>query len=240
MGERPAAASATEHESRRKGRAVLQLAAILGLTGCLPTPQSARIDPGPRLAFSAVRLSDQHRDGRDQRTDYLTTVEFSYGVGHRYEIGLPLGLYSEGGVAGRSGDRTFVLLPYAKLALLPDASRHHLAATMQFAYLAFVPANVGLHYSRDLGSWEPQVGLTWIPSSGPAGDSPLVTRYQQAGQLMLVPAIGITWPGAVQPMVQTGLLINRYEEGAAYGDFGQPARSRTLVDLFVSLQLTLR
>lgn len=38
-------------------------------------------------------------------------------------------------------------------------------------------------------------------------------------------------------MLGVDLLINRYQEGAVWGDFGQPTVPRTLVDLFVGIRV---
>lgn len=222
-----------------KPSALLGLSFVVTLLGCFPTPRSPRIDPGLRLSASAVRLADQTRNERLQRTDYLAAIEVSYGFGDRLELGVPLGLYWEDGLgrteARGEETRTLVLLPYLKLALLPTDSKTHLAASLQAAW--FLPANVGIHVGRDLGSWEPYVGLTWIASGGPAGDDPVVTRYQEASQLMFAPKLGATWLGPGRPQLEAGWLVNHYREGAVYGDFGQPTQRRTLVDFFLGLRL---
>lgn len=218
---------------------LVAVGAAASLAGCFPTPQSPRIDPGLNVSFAAVRLSDQTRDGESQGTDYMLTVAPQYGVGTRVEVGVPVGFYLEEGLGGRpgpgGGDREIVVMPYAKLALLPDSSRTHVAATFQA--VGFMPSSVGLYVGRDLGSWEPHAGLAYIVSAGPAGDSPVVTRYQQKGQVLLAPTVGVTWLRDGRPMLGMGLLINRCEEGAVYGDFGQPTVQRTLVDLFVLVRV---
>lgn len=100
----------------------------------------------------------------------------------------------------------------------------------------FLPANVGLRYGRDFGAWEPHAGVSVIFSGGPAGDDPVVTRYQENGQMLLALAIGATWSSAG---IELGVLRNNYEEGAVYGDFGQPTRARTLYDVFVGARLRI-
>lgn len=211
------------------------------LWGCFPTPQSARIEPGLRIDASAVRIADQDRDEHAEGTDYLTTVGLVYGFGERIEIGVPVGYYFEDGLRRSSSRfdnaRTVVVMPYFKAALLPSESKHRVAISAQTSWVLI--SNVGVHYSRDLGSWEPQAGLTWILSPGPAGDSPAVTRYQQAGQLLLAPTIGASWPLQGRPTLQAGLLINSYREGAVYGDFGQPTVRRTLLDLVVGFRVSV-
>ena len=112
--------------------------------------------------------------------------------------------------------------------MLPSGASDHLAAVLQGAW--FAPANIGLRYGHDFGTWEPHAGLSLIFSGGPAGDDPFVTRYQEKGQLLLAFAVGATWSALG---VEVGVLRNRYEEGAVYGDFGQPTTTRTLYDLFV-------
>ena len=204
---------------------------VLLLTACFPTMQTARIDPGLHLDAGVTRLGDQVRNGEPQGDDYLAYLAPSIGIGDRVEVGLPVGFYHQDGL----DDRYALLMPYLKLALLPPASRDHLAVVAQ-GWLV-LPANLGVVYGRDLGSWEPQMRVSWIFSGGPAGDDPFVTRYQEAGQSMVALAVGASWPTAGRPMVEVGLLRNRYREGARFGDFGQPTTPRTLYDLFVGVRV---
>ncbi len=214
----------------------LLLAAMLG--GCFPTFQAARIDPGFHLDAGAVAVHDQVRDSQPQGPDYLGYVAPSFGFHDRLEFGIPVGIYLQNGFEpasehGLSGSQ-FVLMPYLKSALLAPG-RDHLALSVQTAWIA--PANVGLEYGRDMGSWEPQVSGTVIFSGGPAGDDPLVPRYQESGQFTLALAIGATWKVAGRPAVEIGLLRNHYREGAVFGDFGQPTTPRTLYDVFVGMKI---
>ena len=84
------------------------------------------------------------------------------GIRDRVEIGLPIGVYWEEGPAlsgaiGQSDTEELMLAPYVKVALLPSGGRDHLAVFGQAA--VFLPGSVGLRYGRDLGTWEPHVGL---------------------------------------------------------------------------------
>lgn len=218
------------------------MALPLLLSGCFPTFQTARVEPGFRLDAGLVVLADQQRNGEPQGTDGLLTVAPVYGFGERLELGLPVGVYWEEGI-GRSGygtgtqSRNFVILPYAKFALLEPRARDHLALIFQGA--GILPGNLGLRYGRDLGSWEPQIGLTWIISGGPAGDDPVITRYQESNQSLVVASLGATWRGPGRPSVEVGVLRNSYREGAVFGDFGQETTPRTLYDLFMGIRVGL-
>jgi hypothetical protein len=221
-------------------------AAPLLLAACFPTMQTARIDPGFHLDGSVVVLGDQERNGEPQGTDIVAAIGPSYGFGDRFEVGVPVGLYLEEGLESLGSDwesefgtspRQFVLWPYLKTALLPRGSRDHLALHVQGAWL--VPANVGLRYGHDLGSWEPHAGITVIFSGGAAGDDPFVTRYQEEGQFLLALSAGASFDAPGRPAVEVGLLRNHYNEGAVYGDFGQPLTPRTLYDLYVGARFRL-
>jgi hypothetical protein len=222
-------------------RFVASVAWIL-TAGCFPTFQSARIEPGFRIDASMVVLGDQQRSGEAQGIDGMLTVAPVYGFGERLELGLPVGIYWEEGI-GRRGYATgtqsqnLVVLPYAKLALHEPTARDHLALIVQAS--GFLPGNIGVRYGRDLGKWEPQVGLTWIISGGPAGDDPVITRYQELDQSLFAASIGATWRGHGRPSIEVGVLRNSYREGAVYGDFGQETVPRTLYDLFVGIRAGL-
>lgn len=230
-----------------RGRAsALPTVATLLLAGCFPTMQTARIDPGFHVDGAVIVLGDQMRNGESQGNDIVAAVGPSYGFGDRIEIGLPVGLYLEEGLASLGSDaesefgqspRQLVLWPYVKAALLPRGAHDHLALHVQGAWLA--PANVGLRYGRDLGGWEPHAGLTVIFSGGPAGDDPYVTRYQESGQFLLALSAGVSFDAPGRPAVEVGVLRNHYDEGAVYGDFGQPLTPRTLYDLYVGARFRL-
>jgi hypothetical protein len=76
-----------------------------------------------------------------------------------------------------------------------------------------------------------------MASGGPAGDDPFITRFQQKGQLLLVLSAGAQSHRPGLPAIEAGVLIDHYQEGAVYGDFGQPTTSRTLVDFFVTARV---
>ncbi len=221
-------------------RRCVSIPTVVVLTACFPTFQSPRVDPGFHGDVGITYIGDQVRNGEQQGPDLMVYLAPAFGFGDRVELGVPVGLYLEEGLEGLSGDgfeaisespRTVVVWPYAKIALLPSRASDHLALILQGAWFTF--ANVGLRYGRDLGAWEPHAGASVIFSGGPAGDDPFVTRYQEKGQLLLAFAIGATWEVAGRPGIEVGLLRNHYEEGAVYGDFGQPTTPRTLYDLFI-------
>jgi len=229
----------------RRARCLLPLVTCL-TTACFPTMQTARIDPGLHLDVGVTYLGDQVRNDEPQGVDLMAYVAPSLGIGDRFEIGLPIGVYLEEGLESLESDaleqfgqspRMLVLWPYLKTALLPRDSRDHLAVIVQGAW--FVPANVGVRYGRDLGSWEPYAGVSLIFSGGPAGDDPAVTRYQEAGQTIVTASVGATWETIGRPAVEVGLMRNHYREGAVYGDFGQPTTPRTLYDLYVAARFRL-
>ncbi len=209
------------------------------VAGCFPTFQAARIDPGLHLDAGVAAIHDQVRDSQSQGPDYIGYLSPSFGFGDRLEIGVPVGAYLQNGFESQSShgirNSNPVVMPYIKAALLPTG-RDHLALTIQNTALA-LPANIGLQYGTDLGSWEPQVGATVIFSGGPAGDDPLVTRYQESGQFLLALSVGATWKGPERPALEIGVLRNHYRDGAVYGDFGQPTTPRTQYDLFVQFRI---
>ncbi len=210
-------------------------------TACFPTLHTARIDPGLHVDAGVTVLGDQVRNGEAQGPDYIVYFAPSFSFGRRVEFGLPMGLYLEEGLASLETDafarfgtdpRSIMLWPYLKFAMLPEDSPHHLAFVAQCAWI--VPANIGVRYGRDLGTWEPYGGLSLIFSGGPAGDDPFIPRYQEARQTMLVLVAGATWNIVGQPTVEIGVLRNHYDEGAVYGDFGQPTMTQTLHDFVVA------
>lgn len=160
-----------------------------------------------------------------------------YGFGRRVEFGIPVGTYLEEATSADRYQRNFVMWPYLKLALLEPDSPHHLAVIAQSALIA--PANLGVRYGYDLGAWEPYAGVSAVFSGGPAGDDPFVTRYQEKDQSLIALVAGAMWNASGHPTIEVGLLRNRYQEGAVYGDFGQPTRPVTLYDLFVGGRVRL-
>lgn len=162
------------------------LSAVL-LGACFPTFQSPRIDPGFHVDAGITYIGDQIRNGEEQGPDIMAYLAPTVGFGDRVELGFPAGVYLEEGLESlgdsaleKFGEspRTVVVWPYLKFALLPSGAPDHLALILQGAW--FTPANVGLRYGRDLGSWEPHVGLSLIFSGGPAGGRP--HRYPLPGE----------------------------------------------------------
>ncbi len=231
---------------KRGGRPILAPAGALLLAGCFPTLHTARVDPGLHLDAGVAYVSDQERNGEPQGPDYIAYVGPSLGIGDRVELGLPVGIYLEEGFASLGSDalerfgtspRSLLVVPYAKIALLPSESEDHLAAVVQGIFPPLF--NAGLRYGRDLGSWEPHVGASVVFSGGPAGDDPFITRYQEAGQFLMTFAAGASWNTPGRPAVEVGILLNHYDEGAVYGDFGQPTTPRTLIDLYIGGRVRL-
>lgn len=207
---------------------------------CLPTLHNARVEPGFRVDAGFVYLGDQERAGAPQRHDGLATVTPAYGFGDRVELGLPIGIYWEDGI-GRAGYATgsqsqqVVFLPYAKLALLPRGTTDHLTVSLQAAGIA--PGSIGLRYGRELGGWEPHLGLTWIASGGTAGDDPVVTRYQEKGQVLLAASAGATLLGRGRLAMELGVLRNSYLEPET---ISAPETRVTLYDVFIGVRVGTR
>ncbi len=202
------------------------------LAGCFPTYQVARIDPGWHLDAGATWLHDQPRDSLQQGADLLFSAGPVYGWDSRVEIGLPLVAYFEG-AGGGAQDRFTWLMPYLKLGLLPESSRNHLAVSLQGSILGL--GNIGLHASREMGDWEPQVSFGYIVSGGPAGDDPVVTRFQRDEQSLLTFAVGATGRGWQRPSIQLGVLRNRFRTHTVYGSDGRDDEHRTFWDLFIAV-----
>ena len=75
-----------------------------------------------------------------------------------------------------------------------------------------------------------------IFSGGPAGDSPVVTRYQQEDQALLLGSFGATLFVPGRPVVELGVLRNSYSERDYSG--GTPATvHHTFYDLFVGVRV---
>lgn len=218
------------------------LAGIFVSTGaCFPTFQNARIDPGFRLDASAVVLADQNRNGASQGTDVIGMLTPAYAFGRRVEIGVPVGVYAEEGLFNSgplNGDRNAILvMPYLKVGLLGAESPHHLALIGQTALM--LPANVGVRYGRDFGSWEPHVGFNVIFSGGTAGDDPTVTRYQERNQSMVAFSAGATLTRWRHTAFEIGVLRNRYDEQTGFGSFGPTYTRVTYYDAYAGLRVNL-
>jgi hypothetical protein len=211
------------------------------LSACFPAMQTPEITPGPHLDAGVMALSDQRRDGTAQGPDVFAWIAPTVGFGHEVEVGIPIGWYLEEGFRSVTDRRSFgtspaqfVILPYGKFALL-DGPRHKVAGVVQLGPM-FV-SSLSLLYGRDLGSWMPYGSIKWVASGGPAGDDPYITRYQQKGQLLLILSGGAEFRVPGLPALEAGVLINRYREGAVYGDFNQPTTPRTLADFFVTARV---
>jgi hypothetical protein len=218
------------------------LASLL-VAGCFPTLQSPSVEPGLHIDVGATLIADQRRNDQAQGHDYFVYVGPSWGFGERLEIGVPVGIYLEEGLTSLESDaeerfgtdpRTISAWPYLKLALNNAESRDRVALTAQAAL--FVPASLGITWGRELRGWSPLAGATVIFSGGPAGDDPLVTRYQEKGQYLIAAHAGAELHMPVRPTLAIGVLRNHYSEGALFGDFGQPTVERTLWDVYAALR----
>lgn len=186
---------------------------VLACTACFPTFQTARIDPGFRLEASAIVLGDQTRHTTPQGTDIIAMLSLAYAFGRHVEIGVPVGLYAEEGFNSGPlrGDKNSVLImPYVKFGVLPSASQHHLALILQASLL--LPANVGIRYGHDFGSWEPHIGANFIFSGGQSYDDPTITRYQERNQTMVAFSAGATLNRWRNTAFEIGVLRNQYED----------------------------
>jgi hypothetical protein len=205
---------------------------------CFPTFQSARVEPGFRLDAGFTALADQRRNNVEQGHDYIPYLNPAYGFGRRVEVGVPFGFYFEEGFKSNifEGERTARMVwPYVKIALNEATSREHVAIIGQAAFT--LPANLGIRYGRDFGSWEPHVGLNYIWSGGTAGDDPTVTRYQEAHQTLVSATLGATLHTRGRPAFEVGVLRNEYDEVTGFGPQGSITARRTYVDLFVGFRL---
>ena len=158
--------TSTLHQSRSTHAKGLRLAwLVLGLPAiaCFPTFHTAQVNPGFRLDVGASVVADR---ARDEPADYVAYAAPAFGLKHRLEIGLPIGVYMQNGLQNRpdaTGQRQLLFLPYAKLALHQRDARDHVALIVQSAALV-IPSIFGLRYGHDFGNWEPIAGVTVIKS----------------------------------------------------------------------------
>lgn len=219
--------------------AILLAACLPALGGCFSTLQSARIHEGFHWMGGAAVLSDQTRNDENQGADVLLFTGPAFGFG-AVEVGIPVALYHENGLHGnepRPGDYGRTLLPFTYLKVgLWQGRRDAVAIAGQTVYL-FIPASATVIYSRDYGRWSPYVSAKYVFSGGPAGDDPVIERYQEDDQYILAGTVGVEYTGAPNTAFEVGVMRNSYAEGRVFGDFGQPATRRTLYDLFAGFRL---
>lgn len=214
----------------KRRASVLAATLLCACGGCFPTFQSARVQPGFHVDASAILLADQRRNSGGapvevaQGPTIIGVITPAYGIGRRFELGLPIGVYT-----GSGDDNSILVMPYAKLALLDADSKNHLSVSTQFGFV--LPSNIGVHYGRDLGAWEPQVGVSFMRSGGPANDDPVITRYQQANQSLAVGSFAATFNRPRRPAIEIGVLRNSYDTPST------PPVRRTLYDMFVGFRL---
>lgn len=220
---------------RRAVTLLLPVIAGLGTAGCFATLQTARVEPGFHISAGAAVMHDGVRDGFEQGSDVVVGFSPSFGIGGEKEgVGLELGipgvLYFEDGLGDRK-EGAPLILPYLKLGLLQDR-RDKIALVAQTAYV--LPISFTAIYSHDFARWTPYVSVKQLFSRGPAGDDPVITRYQRADQSMWAFAVGAEWRGSrsARPGVEIGLFTNSYA-----ADSGGP-RSRVLErDLYVGAKI---
>jgi hypothetical protein len=213
---------------------------LLATGACFSTFQNARIDPGFRIDAGAILLTDQTRHTVRQGPDLITYLAPVYGFEQRVELGIPVAIYDEGilssNASGPSGTSVLVM-PYLKLGLLPLDSKSHLAVIAQSSYIA--PANVGIRFGRERGTWEPHIGATYVFSGGAVGDDPSITRYQEENQTMFAVSAGATLLRPHRTAFEIGVLRNSYDEITGFDPGGARIVHRTLYDLFVGVRMNL-
>jgi hypothetical protein len=175
-------------------------AALVLCAGCLPTFQSPRIDPGWHWRAEAMGLSGKRVDSYTGGKDFMVTIDPAYGFGHRFELGIPFGVY------GNQGSTAYpAIMPYAKLALDDPTQPTRIALVAQF------PGSIGAVVAHDLGRWEPHASVCLISSAG-GQDSDLAfySRYGQDDQSLVAATIGTTLNTPERPAIEIGLLRNSY------------------------------
>lgn len=210
--------------------------------GCYATLQTADVQEGFHISAAGGVLTDQARNGREQGADLIFFITPSYGFGSEespgwVEVGLPIGMYLEEGFESIGEDafgqfgqdpEQFLILPYVKLGLLPEGS-NRLALLGQSAFFVF-PSSVTLIYSRDLTHHTPYLALKYIFSGGPAGDDPIITRYQQEDQVIWSLAAGNEFRTALHPTLELGILFNSFIDDGS---------RQTRVDVFLASRVGL-
>jgi hypothetical protein len=217
----------------------LLLFAIASVSGgCFPTLQTARVKKGFHLTVATGVLTDQKRNDRSQGSDVIGLVAPSYGLvakGVGFEFGIPIGGYLEEGFSSDSYSREYLILPYLKVGLNPQ-KRDKVALVGEAALI--IPASLTLIYSHDFDRWTPYASVKRVFSGGPAGDDPVVTRYQEHNQSIWAAALGVELPVTSNPAIEIGVFRNSYEEGFVHGHFGGTGEKRVLYDIFMGGKVT--
>ena len=208
------------------------------LSGCFTTLQTAKVKKGLHLTVSTGMLTDQERNDWSQGSDVIGLIAPSYGVvakGVGFEFGIPIGGYLEEGFRSDSDAREYSILPYLKIGLNPQKG-DKVAFVGQAALI--IPASFTVIYSHDFNRWTPYVSVKKVFSGGPAGDDPVVTRYQEHDQSIWAAALGVEWPVQFNPGIEFGMFRNSYQEGFVDGYFGGTGRKRVLYDIFLGGKVT--
>src|SRR4051812_13560153 len=124
---------------------LLSFIALAACGGCFPTFQSPRVEPGWQTSVAATAIGNRSQDINSLA--YLVALTPSYGFGHRFEVGIPLG-YTTSPPDRNNADGThrFMFAPYGKLALNGADSKDHLALILQTA--ALLPNSLAIRYGH--------------------------------------------------------------------------------------------
>jgi hypothetical protein len=217
---------------------LLLFATGIVFSGCFTTLQTARVKKGLHLTVATGILTDQKRNDWSQGSDVIGLIAPSYGLVAKsvgFEFGIPIGSYLEEGFSSDSYAREYLVLPYLKIGFNPQ-KRDKVALVGQAALI--IPTSLTLIYSHDFNHWTPYLSVKTIFSGGPAGDDPVVTRYQEHDQSIWVAALGVEWPVKSNPAIEIGMFRNSYEEGFVDGYFGGTGENRVLYDIFLGGKVT--
>lgn len=200
----------------RAGAVGRVLLLIAPMWGCFATLQTAEVKEGFHIAVGGGVLSDQERRGRAQGPDYIVVVapSFSIGMGRdaRLGINVPLVAYYEEGKFRPLGSESAQLLLQPQLKLgLNQRKRDKFAILAEFMPILY-PGSLSVIYSHDFDGVTAYVVVKHIFTYGPAGDDPVITRYQQEDQAVWVFSAGTEFPVTPHPLLEAGMMINSFSE----------------------------
>jgi hypothetical protein len=218
---------------------LLIIAMGMVISGCFATLQSAKVKKGLHLTLNASFLTDQPRNGKSKGSDVIGFITPSIGFGKTtgIEFGFPFGWYLEESFESLDEDavlrfnqevNNFLVLPYLKVGFNQD-KKDKFALVGQTAYI--FPASLTFIYSHDFKRLTPYVSLKKVFSGGPAGDDPMITRYQEENQSIWAIAFGVEWAVIFNPAIELGMFRNSYQE--------RVGQKRVLYDFFLGGKITL-